>query len=74
MVAYNFCLIKANGTKWIKTKILFLGNILSEMKLDIKDSKSDVGRSACDIIKAILLDSTKDNRIVTIGLSGNLIF
>ncbi|CAH8657769.1 unnamed protein product [Schistosoma intercalatum] len=45
-------------------------NILSEMKLDIRDSKSDVGRSACDIIKAILLDSTKDNRIVTIGLSG----
>ncbi|VDP48055.1 unnamed protein product [Schistosoma mattheei] len=37
------------------------------MKLDIRDSKSDVGRSACDIIKAILLDSTKDNRIVTIG-------
>ncbi|CAH8681045.1 unnamed protein product [Schistosoma rodhaini] len=40
------------------------------MKLDIKDSKSDVGRSACYIIKAILLESTKDNRIVTIGLSG----
>ncbi|CAH8653483.1 unnamed protein product [Heterobilharzia americana] len=40
------------------------------MILDIRDGKSDVGERAFDVIKALLLQSTEQNRIITIGLSG----
>ncbi|CAH8599435.1 unnamed protein product [Schistosoma turkestanicum] len=45
-------------------------NMSSEMRLDIRDDKSDVGQGAFDIIKTLLIESTKNNQTVTIGLSG----